>query len=99
VALRTATLPNVPLLFAGAQCAHAAIGVVLQLLAADVSLYQRWEQCGQRKIVVKVQDAQCLVRGQPKHNSSTSCCTNAAANRWQLQIKAVVTLHMTFMDE
>jgi hypothetical protein len=54
-------MPNVPLLVAGAQCAHAAIGVVLQLLAADVSLYQRWEQCGQRKIVVKVQDAQCMV--------------------------------------
>jgi peptidyl-tRNA hydrolase len=67
---------GVPLLFAGAQCAHAAIGVVLQLLAADVLLYQHWEQCSQRKIVVKVQDAQCLVRCPPKYNSSTICCTD-----------------------
>uniref|UniRef100_A0A383VZJ1 peptidyl-tRNA hydrolase n=1 Tax=Tetradesmus obliquus TaxID=3088 RepID=A0A383VZJ1_TETOB len=44
----------------GAQCAHAAICAVLQLLASDESLFVRWEQCGQRKIVVKVQDAQCM---------------------------------------
>lgn len=44
----------------GAQCAHAAIGVVLQLLATDLDLYMQWEQCGQRKIVVKMDDAQSM---------------------------------------
>jgi hypothetical protein len=50
--------------------------VVLHLLAADPQLYQRWEQCGQRKIVVKVENAQSMVR---VLISNTHCLPAAAA--------------------
>lgn len=61
-------------LLAGAQCAHAAIGVVLQLLATDVELYQRWEQCGQRKIVVKVDNTPSMVSSRSVRNGRIISC-------------------------
>jgi hypothetical protein len=53
--------------FAGAQCAHAAVGLVEKLNnsreAAAYVLLRQWEECGQAKVCLKAQDSQQLVSG------------------------------------
>ena len=50
---------------AGAQCAHAAVGLVEKLNEGGgrhEALLRQWEYCGQAKICLKAQDSQELVR-------------------------------------
>lgn len=56
----TSTRP--PPLPAGAQCAHAAVGVLGSYKGGGTdALVRMWERCGQPKIALKVQDEQAMV--------------------------------------
>ena len=48
---------------AGAQCAHAAVGVTARYSAKFAALFRQWEACGQPKIALKVSNEQEMVRG------------------------------------
>lgn len=59
---RIAAVSSLPLLMslppwtAGAQCAHAAVGVMGLYRAGNEVLFKQWERHGQPKIALKVKD-------------------------------------------
>lgn len=44
-----------------AQCSHAAVSAYKQVLRRNPELLQRWEYCGQPKVVVKAPDEDALI--------------------------------------
>lgn len=47
---------------AGAQCAHAAVGVIGMYKSSNEALFRHWERHGQPKIALKIRDDQEMVR-------------------------------------
>jgi len=47
---------------AGAQCAHAAVGVIGMYKSGNEALFRHWERHGQPKIALKIRDDQEMVR-------------------------------------
>ena len=45
----------------GAQCAHAAVGIVEKLNERHDHVLAAWEECGQAKVCLKASDSQELV--------------------------------------
>lgn len=48
---------------AGAQCAHAAVGILEAYRDSAPTAFAQWEMCGQPKITLKVKDTDEMVRG------------------------------------
>lgn len=46
---------------AGAQCAHAAVGVIGAYKSGNEALFRQWERHGQPKIALKIKDDQEMV--------------------------------------
>jgi hypothetical protein len=46
---------------AGAQCAHAAVGVIGSYKSGNEALFRQWERHGQPKIALKIKDDQEMV--------------------------------------
>jgi len=57
-----ASLCSIPHQPAGAQCAHAAVGVMGRYRGKHEMLFKQWELCGQPKIALKVKDEAEMVR-------------------------------------
>lgn len=51
-----------PTTHAGAQCAHAAVGVIGKYRPRNEVLFRMWERCGQPKIALKIPNEEHMVR-------------------------------------
>jgi hypothetical protein len=57
---------------AGAQCAHAAVGVIGAYKSGNEALFRQWERHGQPKIALKIKDDQEMVSS-PMNPCSLHC--------------------------
>lgn len=53
----------------GAQCAHAAVGLVERLGSRHSAVLRQWEACGQPKICLRAESSQQLVSVLPAHST------------------------------
>jgi hypothetical protein len=58
---------------AGAQCAHAAVGVVERYKAKEQLVFKQWSYFGQAKIALKIQDDVEMVRGDGREGDGARC--------------------------
>ncbi|KAI8472026.1 MAG: peptidyl-tRNA hydrolase-like protein 2, mitochondrial precursor (Bcl-2 inhibitor of transcription 1) [Monoraphidium minutum] len=58
----------------GAQCAHAAVGVMGRFRARHELMFKQWEACGQPKIALKVKDEEEMASLAARAQAAGLCC-------------------------